>query len=112
LCRGVEQGEGLLADPIVHPIDRRYDIAPEAAWIVVVRVQGEPCERPLGALGPAGQQRCLTEARRGADQDKVAARRLLQTANQVGARQEIGVDSWNAYLCGQQDIALVVVLRR
>src|SRR5262245_22387078 len=89
----------------MHVVSRRDQVAPEARRIVVVVIEGEPCSGPLASAGPLGEQCRLAEPGRSADQDQLVGHRLVQTAEQVRARQEIAPDARKAELRGQQAIA-------
>jgi hypothetical protein len=104
--RALQEPGGLLGNPRGDRVQRGGDVAPEPHRVVVSLVQRQPGHRPPAASGPVGQQGRLAEPGRGADQDQLAARPLVQTLQQPRARHEPGPRPWHMQLGRQQRVAL------
>jgi hypothetical protein len=72
----------LLGEAAARTVERA-DHTPEPDRVVVLRIEREPCDRPVCARGPVGQEARLAEAGRCAHHDQLLGHALVEAIDQA-----------------------------
>ena len=103
-CGRAEQRCRPFADPGPGPVQRGHRVAPEPGWVVIARVQRQPCGRELAVPGPVSQQDRLAVPGRPADQDQPARQALVEPSGQPRPRHQARLRRGHVQLGSQQGV--------